>query len=82
MLTLYYRPLCPYSNRVLDEAHRLGVELETKDAGDPVVASKLEELGGKLQTPYLVDDVRDAKMYESIDIMKYLAQIGGTMHVH
>lgn len=72
MLTLYYRPICPYSNRVLDESHRLGISLNIKDVADAETANTLEKLGGKRQTPYLVDDERKVQMYESTDIIKYL----------
>ena len=73
MLTLYYKPTCPYSKNVLAEAETLGIQLNLKDIStDDAIAQELTDKGGKRQVPYLVDDERDTSMYESSEITKYL----------
>ena len=73
MLTLYYKPTCPFSNRVLQMAENLQVQLELKDISESEVAEQeLMELGGKSQTPFLVDSDRGVSMYEASDIIDHL----------
>ncbi len=72
MLTLYWRPTCPFCRKVLDTADELGLALEKKDIADPRVAEELITRGGKQQVPYLVDTARNVEMYESMDIDAYL----------
>lgn len=74
MLTLYYKPTCAFSSRVISEAEALGIKMNLKDIStDDVLQKELEEKGGKVQTPYLVDDEQGVAMYESGDIVEYLA---------
>lgn len=73
MLTLYYKPTCPYSQRVLGEAEALGIRFDLKDiSNDPILRDELIARGGKKQTPYFVDPERGEEMYESGDIIAYL----------
>ena len=75
MLTLFYKPTCPFCRRVLDEAEDSGIEIELKDVSNN--AEALEELiqkGGKKQTPFLEDQERGVSMYESGDIISYLTE--------
>lgn len=72
MLTLYWRPTCPFCRKVLDTAEELGLTLQKKDIADPAVAAELVERGGKRQVPYLVDTARGVELYESMDIDAYL----------
>jgi len=75
MLTLYYKPSCPFCQRVLGEAERLNVKFNLKDiSGDSVLTNELLEKGGKQMVPFLVDTERDESMYESNDIIAYLEQ--------
>lgn len=75
MLTLYYKPTCPFSQRVLGEAERLHVTLNLKDIStDLFLFEELMELGGKTQTPFLVDPERQVTMYDSTDIIGYLIE--------
>lgn len=74
MLTLYYRPTCPFCRKVLEVAGELGLTLEKKDVNDPKNAKELLERGGKQQEPYLVDSDRGVEMYESADIVAYLRE--------
>lgn len=81
MLTLYYKPNCPFSQRVLGEAETLNVKLNLKDIStDAVAEAELIERGGKHQTPFLYDDNEtamesdDRDMYESNDIITYLEE--------
>jgi len=75
MLTLYYKPSCPYCQRVLGEAENMGVQFNLKDiSADQTLAEELIEKGGKRQVPYLVDEERSVSMYESGDIVKYLEE--------
>ena len=75
MLTLYFKPTCPYCQKVLGVAEELGVQFNLKDiVSDEVIADELIEKGGKRQVPYLVDAERDVAMYESDDIVAYLQE--------
>lgn len=75
MLTLYYKPTCPYSQLVLGEAEELGVQFRLKDiSSDETFAEELIAAGGKRQVPYLVDDEQNVSMYESRDIVEYLKE--------
>lgn len=73
MLTLYFKPTCFHSQAVLGVAEDLGVSFNLKDVtGDQILQNELFEMGGKDQTPYLVDTDRAAAMYESNEIIDYL----------
>jgi len=75
MLTLYYTPSCPYCQRVLGEVENMGLKMNLRDIStDEVAMSELIEKGGKRQVPYLEDPERGISMYESGDIVAYLAE--------
>lgn len=78
MLTLYYKPTCPYCQRVLVANESIKAPLELKNVSEN--RAFMEELitqGGKQQVPYLVDTERSVAMYESGDIIDYLATYYG-----
>lgn len=72
MLTLYVKTGCPYCAKVLIEAAMLDIEFDERNVADPKVAEELVARGGKLQTPYLVDEERGVSLYESEAILDYL----------
>lgn len=72
MMYLYVRTGCPYSAKVLEAAKELHLEIETKNIAYMDVADELKKRGGKLQTPYLVDEEKKVEMYESQSIIEYL----------
>jgi glutathione S-transferase len=73
MLTLFYRPTCPFCQRVLGEVEDMGIKLNLRDiSSDTVALDELVEKGGKKMVPFLVDDERGVSMYESGDIIAYL----------
>ncbi len=75
MLTLYYKPTCPFSQRVLAEAEQLQVTLNLKDISmDLFLLEELMELGGKTQTPFLLDKEHNIAMYDSTEIIAYLTE--------
>lgn len=75
MLTLYYKPTCPFSQRVLQMAENLKVELELKDISeDSTALAELLEKGGDDATPFLVDSEKNVSMYESSDIIDYIRE--------
>lgn len=77
MLTLFYRPTCPFCQRVLQMAENLNVALDLRDISeDADSAAELLEIGGKSQVPFLVDTDRGESMYESSDIVDYLREHG------
>lgn len=79
MLTLYYKPTCVYSQNVLGEAQALGIQFDLKNiASDEVLAAQLVEKGGKRQTPFLEDPMRNVHLYESADIIAYLKEHYGS----
>ncbi len=72
MLYLYIRTGCPYSAKVLEEAKKIKLEIQTKNIAYADVSAELKARGGKLQTPYLVDEENKVEMYESQQIIEYL----------
>lgn len=73
MLKLYYKPTCPFCQKVLQYADEAGIELDLMDiVDDPALADELIEKGGKRQVPFLVDEDNNKEMYESDDIISYL----------
>lgn len=73
MLTLYYKPTCPFCQRVIQMAENLKVELDLKDVSeDEQAMNELLEKGGLRQVPYLVDSDKNTAMYESSDIIDYI----------
>lgn len=73
MLTLYYKPTCPFCQRVLATAEALGLQIDLKNiVADPLLREELIKRGGKGQVPYLVDTQTETEMYESEDISAYL----------
>lgn len=73
MLTLYYRPTCPFCQRVLGEAEEMGVQFNLKNiSSDEALVEELVSKGGKKQVPFLVDEEKGVSMYESADIIDYL----------
>lgn len=75
MLTLYYKPSCPFCQRVIQVSENLKITLDLKDISDD--ESALQELiakGGKKQVPFLIDSERNVSMYESNDIIDYLRE--------
>lgn len=89
MLTLYFKPTCPFCRRVIAVIERLELEVDMKDiTTDSAIANELEKIGGKRQVPFLYDDKMtpteksdDIDMYESDDIVKYLQDNYGTGEV-
>lgn len=75
MLTLYYKPSCPYCQRVLRANEMIGAPLMLTDVAADVAAKRtLLEQGGKVQVPFLMDTNRGVSLYESLDIVEYLRQ--------
>ena len=73
MLTLYFKPTCPFCRRVVAVIERLELEVDMKDTStDEALAAELEAAGGKRQVPYLIDTEADVAMYESDDIVAHL----------
>lgn len=70
-LVLYYKPGCPYCDRVIFFMDGNDIELHMKDISkDPEAKRHLIEVGGKNQVPCLFIDGKP--MYESEDIVAYL----------
>jgi glutathione S-transferase len=77
MFTLYYKPSCAFSQRVLQMAENLSVTLDLKDVSESEeVMAELIEKGGDTQTPFLVDTETGVAMHESSDIIDYLRDSG------
>lgn len=71
-LILYTQPGCPFSAKVLLEAAVMGIDLEERNIKNPSFEEELIARGGKVQTPFLVDEEHGRSMYESDAIMEYL----------
>ena len=75
MLILYYKPTCPFCQRVLQMAENLKIDLDLKDVSeDETALAELIEKGGDKREPYLVDTEKGVSMYESNDIIDYLRE--------
>ncbi|MDB5245451.1 MAG: glutathione S-transferase, partial [Parcubacteria group bacterium] len=72
MLTLYYKPECPFCKKVLKAGKELDLEFNLKNIHDEGVEDELIDRGGEAQVPYLIDDEGPVEMYESDAIVKYL----------
>ncbi len=71
-LILYTRPGCPFSAKVLIEAAIIGIDLEERNIAVKEVGDELLARGGKIQTPFLLDEENNRSLYESDDILAYL----------
>ena len=74
MYKLYYRPECPFCQKVLSFIKESGMEVELKDIAEESNLNELMEKGGKKQVPFLVDEGKDTSMYESDDVINYLTE--------
>ncbi len=74
MYILFHKESCPFCVKVRQFASDNGVELVLADSptGSPSRAI-LEKLGGKSMVPFLIDTDAGQYMYESGDIIDYLA---------
>jgi len=74
-LTLFYKPTCGFSQRVLRARENLHLadRISLRDINaDPAAAEDLQRLAGKVQVPCLVID--GDPMFESADIIAYLVE--------
>lgn len=70
-LELFYRPTCPFCQKVLRFMNAEGIELTLRDiSADTSAAEELVRVGGKQQVPCLFID--GAPLYESGDIIDWL----------
>lgn len=75
--TLFFKPECPYCMKVLnylnDNDIRKYKNYNIDDSNcKEENKKKLEELGGKVQVPFLYIDSEEKGLYESDDIIEYL----------
>lgn len=71
ILVLYYKPSCPYSQKVLTFLKKEHLEVPLKDIEeDEKAKEELLHLGGKVQIPCLFID--GTPLYESEDIIEWL----------
>jgi glutaredoxin len=74
-MILFVKTGCPYCKKVLDFAAANGIAFaQLKEKHEPGVLDELLQRGGKSQFPYLVDEEAGVEMYESGDIVAYLAK--------
>jgi len=75
MLTLYYKPTCPFCQRVLQVAENLKIEFDLKDISEDEKARlELVEKQGEEEVPYLVDTEKNMVVDESNDIIEYIRE--------
>ncbi len=73
MLNLYYKPTCPYCQRVLLANETIKAPLVLLNvSADLILMDELIAKGGKQQVPFLEDTYRSVSLYESLDIIAYL----------
>lgn len=75
-MALYHFQMCPFCVKTRRQIHRLGLNIESRDArNDPGWNQELINEGGKYQVPCLrisKDDGSVEWMYESTEINQYL----------
>ncbi|MCB1082565.1 MAG: glutaredoxin [Chlamydiia bacterium] len=72
-LILYYKPTCPFCQKVLDYLESIEEEIPLKNIDeDPKAREELLHLGGKTQVPCLFID--DKPLYESDDIIDWIKE--------
>ena len=69
-MVLYYKPTCPYCQKVLAYMQEQDLAMEMKDVLQPENLDELVELTGSRQVPCLIIDGQP--MHESDDIVMYL----------
>lgn len=72
MLILYIKDYCPFSARAMNAAKELEIKLDVRNIKEKQFEKELLMKGGKLETPYLVDEANNVAMYESNEIISYL----------
>ena len=73
MIELYQFEECPYCSKVRQKLTELHIDWIARTAPKgSAQREKLVELGGKEQVPFLYDQKKGVKMYESDDIIAYL----------
>jgi glutathione S-transferase len=70
MITLYVKTGCPFSAKAMAALDAYEVPYETKNIKSPDWLRELMELGGKKQTPFMVDG--ETMFYESDAIVEYV----------
>jgi glutaredoxin len=77
-MALYHFQMCPFCVKTRRQIHRLGLNIENRDArNDPNWNQELINEGGKYQVPCLKITRQDGSvewMYESTDINQYLGE--------
>lgn len=75
MLTLYFKPGCPFCNQVLAVIDQLHLEVEMKDVtADEAIAQELIERAGEREVPYLIDSDKGVDVDESDTIVAHLRE--------
>ena len=79
LLELYSTEGCPACRRVRRALTELDLDFIHRSCpvGDSEKRAALEERGGKIQVPFLVDPNTGVAMYESRDILAYLSRAYG-----
>jgi len=77
MLDLYLNHNCPYCKKVISFLEKHNIKFNNIDVGIKENIEKLLSLGGKEQVPFLYDSENKTKMYESSDIISYIAKKQG-----
>ena len=75
MFTLYYKPDCAFSQRVMQMAENFNITLDLKDVSESEEAMvALQKQSGDTKTPFLVDTEAGVSLIESSDIIDYLRE--------
>jgi len=78
MLILYTGTTCPFCRKVEAFLEDKGIEYTSKNVHQSdEYLEELIEMGGKRQIPYLHDTETGTAMYESSDIIDYVAETYG-----
>ncbi len=74
ILELYDLEGCPFARKVREVMSELDLEYVSRPSGKGANANRarIEQLGGKVSIPFLVDANTDTQMFESEDIIDYL----------
>jgi glutaredoxin 3 len=75
MIQLYVKTGCPFCAKVIAALDAYTVPYTQKNIAEPEVVNELISVGGKKQTPFLIDD--GMKLYESDAIVSYIEKTYG-----
>ncbi len=74
MYELYVLETCPYCHKVMEYLDKKNIKYTKKVITDESIHDELLERGGRDQVPFLYDEEKGIRLYESDDIIEFLSE--------